>query len=117
MFTLAAPSIKLSPFTNSLGTYGYGEGGLQPYPFSVKPDRLLTVQDIYRMTRDQYEGTQFDLTNNTDAGPFGGEYLFSVVTIFLSSRIFIDYTNISYFSYDWQIRCAGPLTETWRLVV
>ena len=72
VFTLAAPSLQLSPYTDTFGTFGYGLDGSLPYPFSVKPDRLLTVQDIYRMARDQYEGTQFDLTNGTDAGPFGG---------------------------------------------
>ena len=38
VFTLAAPSLlaTLSPYTDGLGTFGYGEGFKQPYPFSVK---------------------------------------------------------------------------------
>lgn len=67
VFTLAAPSLlsTFSPFTDGLGSFGFGEDGTQPYPFSVKPDKPLTLQDIFQMNRDQYEGTQFDLT----AGP------------------------------------------------
>ena len=71
VFTMADPTLQLSPYTDAFMTYGYGPDGSQPYPFSVKPNRLLSVADIYRMNRDQYEGTQFDLTNRTDAGPMG----------------------------------------------
>lgn len=73
VFTLAAPSLAetLSGYTNGLATFGYGVNFTQPYPFSVKVDKPLTVQDIMNMNRDQYEGTTFDLTKGTDAGPFG----------------------------------------------
>ena len=71
MFTLAAPSLQLSPYTDTFGTFGFGPDGSQAYPFSVKPDKLLSVMDIIRMNRDQYEGTAFDVTSGTDAGPFG----------------------------------------------
>jgi dipeptidase len=37
----------------------------------VKPDKPLTAQDIMNMNRDQYEGTQFDLTADVAGGPFG----------------------------------------------
>jgi dipeptidase len=43
-------------------SFGFGPDGKQPYPFSVKPDKLLTLQDVMRMNRDQYEGTLFDVT-------------------------------------------------------
>lgn len=71
VFTLAAPSLQLSPFTDGLATFGFGPDGRQPYPFSVKPDRPLTVLDIMNMNRDQFEGTPFDLTAGVDAGQFG----------------------------------------------
>jgi dipeptidase len=71
VFTLANRALALSPYTDTFATFGYGPDGSLPYPFSVKPDRLLTVQDVYRMNRDQYEGTVFDLTNRSDAGPMG----------------------------------------------
>lgn len=58
VFTLAAPSLanKLSPYTNALQSFGYGDDGSEPYPFSVKPDHKLTLQDIMNINRDQYEG-------------------------------------------------------------
>lgn len=70
VFTLAAPSLleTFSPYTDGLGTFGFGKDGLSPYPFSVKPDVPLSVQDIMNMNRDQYEGTDFDMTKGTDGG-------------------------------------------------
>lgn len=37
VFTLVAPSLKLSPFTDPY---------MMDYPFSVKPERILTPQDL-----------------------------------------------------------------------
>ena len=70
VFTLAAPSLlgTFSPYTDGLGTFGFGPDGTLPYPFSVKPDVPLTVQDIMNMNRDQYEGSAFDLTKGADGG-------------------------------------------------
>ena len=41
------------------------------YPFAVKPDNRLTVENIFAIHRDNYEGTEFDLTKGLAAGPFG----------------------------------------------
>jgi len=73
ILTLAAPSLLplFSGYTDGLGTFGYGPDGSEPYPFSVKPDKPLSVQDIMNMNRDQFETTPFDVTTGTDAGPFG----------------------------------------------
>ncbi len=83
VFTLAAPSLlpHFSPYTDSFGTFGFGADGLQPYPFSVRPDRLLTVQDIMSINRDQYEGTAFDMTKGMDAGPFGDPVRWAPVSV------------------------------------
>jgi len=59
VLSLLAPSLNLDPW-------------LEHYPFSVKPDKLVTPQDIMRINRDHYEGTEFDLTKGLAAGPFGG---------------------------------------------
>lgn len=81
VFTLAAPSLKkvLSPFTNGLATFGYGEDLSQPYPFSVKVDKPLSLQDIFNMNRDQFEGTLFDLTTGIDSGMFGDPMRFGPI--------------------------------------
>ncbi len=48
--SLLAPSLKLDP-------------NAENYPFSVKPDKKLTVQDVQAVFRDAYDGTEFDQTN------------------------------------------------------
>ncbi len=41
------------------------------YPFSVKPDKKMSVQDVMAIFRDHLEGTDYDLTKGMAAGPFG----------------------------------------------
>ncbi|MGI6075953.1 MAG: dipeptidase [Pyramidobacter sp.] len=43
----------------------------EAYPFSVKPDKKLTVQDLMAVYSDHLEGTEYDLTKGLAAGPFG----------------------------------------------
>jgi dipeptidase len=45
--------------------------GAKPYPLWIKPDKRLSVQDVFGLMRDHYEGTPFDMTKGIDAGPFG----------------------------------------------
>lgn len=56
---LAAPSLKLPSETNDFG---------DDYPFSVKPDYLLSARDLMRYQRDHYEGTPYDLTQGLAGG-------------------------------------------------
>lgn len=53
-----APSAHLDPWELDL-------------PFSVTPDRKVTPQDLMRLHRDSYEGTEFDMNKGPAAGPFG----------------------------------------------
>jgi dipeptidase len=46
------------------------DGTTRAYPFSIVPDHKLTLDDIKRIYRDHYEGTEFDLTKGAAAGPF-----------------------------------------------
>lgn len=41
------------------------------YAFAVKPDKKLSPRDVFAIHRDNYEGTEFDLTKGLAAGPFG----------------------------------------------
>jgi dipeptidase len=61
--SLIAPSLKLAAWVEGPFT--------RTYPFSIKPDQKLTVENIFAMHRDNYEGTEFDLTKGLAAGPFG----------------------------------------------
>jgi dipeptidase len=51
--------------------YHRGVKGAKPYPLWIKPDKKLTRMDVYRVMRDHYEGTDYDMTKGVDAGPFG----------------------------------------------
>jgi len=66
IFSLCAPSLNLpakleGPFSRT-------------YPFTVKPDKKVSLNDIMAIYRDHYEGTEFDLTKGVGAGPFGLPY-------------------------------------------
>jgi dipeptidase len=59
----------------SLGLGAWVEDGFtREYPFTVKPDRKLSRQDVIDLYRDHYEGTEFDMTQGEAAGPFGCPY-------------------------------------------
>ncbi len=49
--SLLAPSLHLDP-------------NAENYPFSVKPEKKVTVQDILNIFRDTYADTEFDMTND-----------------------------------------------------
>lgn len=61
--SLAAPSLGLSPWAE--GPFS------RAYPFAIKPDQKVAVKDLFAIHRDNYEGTEFDLTKGLAAGPFG----------------------------------------------
>lgn len=42
----------------------------QPYPLFIKPDKKLSAADVFALIRDHYEGTEFDMTQGVDAGPY-----------------------------------------------
>jgi dipeptidase len=65
IYRRAAPSKHLSP------DFHRSKPGAQPYPFSLPPDSKLTVANVFALMRDHYEGTEYDMTQGIDAGPFG----------------------------------------------
>jgi dipeptidase len=56
---LAAPSLKLNPDTQNMDL-----------PFSVKPDKKISVQDVMNQTRDKSYGSIFDPVKGIRGGPF-----------------------------------------------
>ena len=58
-FDLVAPSKNFSPDTPNM-----------EFPFSVKPDKKLSLQDVIDITRDKYQGTPFDPADGLRGGPF-----------------------------------------------
>lgn len=62
------PDLCLSPWVE--------DGYTTDYPFSIKPQRKLSLSDIFSLYRDHYEGTQFDLTKGVAAGPYNDPHRF-----------------------------------------
>ena len=60
--SLVAPSLKLPAWVE--GPFS------REYPFSIKPDQKLDMRNVVSIHRDNYEGTEFDLTKGLAAGPF-----------------------------------------------
>jgi dipeptidase len=58
-FNIVAPSLDLGPDTEGMDL-----------PFSVKPDKKISVQDVMAITRDKYKGVIFDPTEGIKGGPF-----------------------------------------------
>jgi len=65
MFRRAAPS-RDWPID-----YHRGKEGADPFPLWIKPDEKLSLEDVFAIMRDHYEGTAYDMTTGVDAGPFG----------------------------------------------
>ena len=51
VFNLMAPSLKLDPNDKD-------------YPFSIKPDKPVTLEKMVKIFKDYYEGTPFDMVKN-----------------------------------------------------
>src|SRR6056297_40922 len=64
IFDLLAPSLDLDPNT-------------QDFPFSVKPDKKVTLDDIVMVFKDYYEGTPYDMTRNIEATNEKGKTIIS----------------------------------------
>jgi len=60
IYNLVNPSLNLALTDEALD-----------YPFSVEVATKLTHRDVMRLTKDHYEGTEYDLASGFFAGPFG----------------------------------------------
>ncbi len=65
IFHRVAPSLHLSP------DYSSSKKNATPYDLYITPDQKLSVRDVIALHRDHYEGTEFDMTQDVTAGPFG----------------------------------------------
>jgi dipeptidase len=71
-YTTVAPSYKEWPKkerTSDWGSYDAYHQYLEPishYPFSVKPEKKMSVQDVIRFQRSVYEGTVYSMESDAD---------------------------------------------------
>ncbi len=70
-------------------TYAQGKT-TEPMPLYIKPDNKLSAQDVQRMMRDHYEGTELDWRFDVGAGPFNSPYRWSPLTYEVDS---VEYCN------------------------
>ena len=64
VFDLLAPSLKLDP-------------NAENYPFSVKPDTLVTMEKIISVFKDYYQGTPFDMRKSLTVTDEDGKTIIS----------------------------------------
>jgi len=64
IFDLLAPSLHLDP-------------NAENYPFSVKPDKKVSLDDLVMVFKDYYEGTPYDMTRNIKATNKDGKTIIS----------------------------------------
>ncbi|MBN1273324.1 MAG: C69 family dipeptidase [Candidatus Aminicenantes bacterium] len=64
-YSLVAPSKNFSPDLPNMD-----------FPFSVKPDKKMSVQDVMAIHRDKYKGSIFDPAQGIKAGPFSNPNYF-----------------------------------------
>jgi len=60
------PNKKLDRLYENYDSYHQYLEPISAYPFSVKPDRKLSVQDVIAFQRSVFEGTIYDMTADTD---------------------------------------------------
>ncbi len=63
------------------------------YPFSVKPDKKISVEDVMGITRDRCQGTEFDPTKGIRGGPFLNPNIYRATRTIGTNRA--EYTTIT----------------------
>ena len=53
---------------------GANDYAVNRMPLWIKPDKKISVHDVMNLMRDHLEGTEFDMTKDIGAGPFGLPY-------------------------------------------
>jgi len=75
---------KVDPSMDSYISYIKGETA-QRMPLWIKPNRKISAQDVKEFMRDQYEGTELDITKGIGAGPFHSKLRCSPLTFYVDS--------------------------------
>lgn len=75
-FRRVAPSQNMDEFLD----YVRGNKNAKPLPLWIKPDKKISLEDMFSYMRDHFEGTEFDLTKDIGAGPFHLPYRWRPLT-------------------------------------
>ena len=85
-----------------------GEWDEKTYPFSIRPDKKLNVEDVARIHRDYYQGTEFDKSKSPLAGMYGSPYHYEAE---IGERSILS-SNTSY-THIAQVNDALPSPMVW----
>lgn len=84
----------------------------EPFPFAVKPDSLLTVNDMKWAMRDHFENTPMDMTKDVGAGPYAVPYRWRPMTFKVDGQEYLNERAIATqqtgFSLVSQMNSANP---------
>ena len=69
VFRVVAPSVYIDPYDKH--TWDDSDFTV---PFSIKPDHLLSERDVFRIHRDTFQGTEFDISLSAITGPYGDPF-------------------------------------------
>lgn len=71
---------KVAPGMDQYMDYAFGYNLKDRMPLWVKPERKLSVQDLISFKRDFLQGTEFDMSQDPGAGPWGLPYRWRPMT-------------------------------------
>ncbi|MCL2028597.1 MAG: C69 family dipeptidase [Bacteroidales bacterium] len=75
--------------------YALGKNPNNRMPLWIKPDRKLSLQDVFDMMRDHYQGTPMDMTKDVGGGPFHSGYRWRPMLWELNGQSYIHERAIS----------------------
>ncbi len=58
-------------------------------PLFIKPDQKLSLEDVMTLKRDYLQGTEYDMTKDVGAGPFGKPYRWRPLTFEVDGKTYI----------------------------
>ena len=82
VFDLLAPSLHLDP-------------NAENYPFSVKPDKKISLEDLVMVFKDYYEGTPYDMTRSIKSTDKDGKTIISPLANPFMPYDQLDISNVS----------------------
>ncbi len=86
---------RSAPSKNLPIDYVKGVEGAEPLPLFFKPDKKLSVSDVFALMRDHFEGTEFDMTIDVGAGPFKLPYRWRGLTWKYGNKTYFNERAIS----------------------
>lgn len=81
---------KYDPQMDQYTEFIKGDASQKHMPLYIKPNRLLSVQDVQAAMRDHYEGTCLDMTQDVGAGAYSVPYRWRPMTFKVDEQ---QYTN------------------------